>query len=79
MRTIRNYIDMRAREQLDKIYMFAPEPNLTLTYAQLKNDSVELGKYLYKKGFQKGNKISFLLSKINSNSTHLKGEISFVA
>ncbi len=41
--------------------MFAPEPNLTLTYAQLKNDSIELGKYLYKKGLQKGDKISFML------------------
>lgn len=42
--------------------MLAPEPNLTLTYAQLKNDSIELGKYLYNKGFQKDDKISFMLN-----------------
>src|SRR5210317_1295305 len=52
---------MRAAKEPDKIYMFAPEPNLTLTYAQLQNDSIELGKYLYKKGLQKGDKISFML------------------
>lgn len=61
MRTIRYYIDMRAENQPGKVYMFAPEPNLSLTYAQLKHDSIELGKYLYKKGLQKGDKISFML------------------
>jgi acyl-CoA synthetase (AMP-forming)/AMP-acid ligase II len=52
---------MRAAEEPEKIYMFAPEPKLTLTYAQLQNDSIELGKHLYSKGFQKGDKISFML------------------
>jgi long-chain acyl-CoA synthetase len=52
---------MRAAKEPDKIYMFAPEPNLNLTYGQLQNDSIELGKYLYKKGLQKGDKISFML------------------
>ncbi len=61
MRTIRHYIDMNAAKEPDKIYLFAPEPNLTLTYAQLQHDSIELGKYLYKKGLQKGDKISFML------------------
>ncbi len=61
MRTIRHYIDMRAAKEPDKIYMFAPEPNLPLTYGQLQSDSVQLGKFLYKKGLQKGDKISFML------------------
>lgn len=61
MRTITHHINMRAKKELDKIFMFAPEPNITLTYAQLKSDSIELGKYLYKKGLQKGDKISFML------------------
>jgi long-chain acyl-CoA synthetase len=52
---------MQAENQPGKVYMFAPEPNLKLTYAQLKHDSIELGKYLYKKGLQKGDKISFML------------------
>jgi len=61
MRTIRHYIDRRAEEQPDKIYMIAPEPGLTLTYRQLKEDSVLLGKHLLKKGLKKGDKISFML------------------
>ncbi len=61
MRTIRHYIDMRAVKEPDKIYMFAPEANLTLTYAQLQRDSIELGKYLNTKGLRKGDKISFML------------------
>ena len=61
MRTIRHYIDMRAAKEPDKVYMFAPEANLTLTYAQLQHDSIELGKYLNTRGFRKGDKISFML------------------
>ena len=61
MRTIRHYVDRRAEEQPDKIYMIAPEPGLTLTYGQLKEDSVLLGKHLLKKGLKKGEKISFML------------------
>jgi acyl-coenzyme A synthetase/AMP-(fatty) acid ligase len=52
---------MRAEKQPGEVYMFAPEPQLRLTYSQLKHDSIQLGKYLYKKGLQKGDKISFML------------------
>jgi long-chain acyl-CoA synthetase len=61
MRTIRHYIDRRAEEQPDKICLIAPEPCLTLTYRQLKEDSIELGKHLLRKGMKKGDKISFML------------------
>jgi len=60
LRTIRHYIDRQADKVPDKVFMFAPEPGLTLTYAQLKRDSIELGKYLYQKGLQKGDKVSFM-------------------
>jgi len=60
LRTIRHYIDRQAEKQPDKLFMIAPEPGLTLTFAQLKNDSIQLGKYLYKKGLQKGDKVSFM-------------------
>jgi hypothetical protein len=40
MRTIRHFIDDRAENQPNKIYMIAPEPKLELTYGQLKEDSV---------------------------------------
>ena len=62
MRTIRHYIDTRARQQPDKVFMIAPEPGLSLTYSQLKEDSIEFGKLLLKKGLNKGDKISYMLS-----------------
>jgi acyl-CoA synthetase (AMP-forming)/AMP-acid ligase II len=61
MRTIRHYIDERAKKSPEKVYLFAPEPRLQLTYSQLREDSQQLGKHLYKKGIQKGDKISFML------------------
>jgi len=51
---------MQAEKAPDKVFMIAPEPRLTLTYAQLKHDSIELARYLYNKGLQKGDKISFM-------------------
>ena len=61
MRTIRYWIDERAKNTPDKVYMFAPEPKLEITYGQFKEDSEKLGKYLLKRGLQKGDKISFML------------------
>jgi long-chain acyl-CoA synthetase len=51
---------MQADKLPDKVFMFAPEPRLSLTYAQLKRDCIELGEYLYQKGLQKGDKVSFM-------------------
>ncbi len=62
MRTIRYHIDQKAQEQPDKIYMFAPEPGLELTYKQLKDDSIRLGQYLYSLGLEKGDKVSFMMT-----------------
>jgi acyl-CoA synthetase (AMP-forming)/AMP-acid ligase II len=61
MRTIRHYVDWRASKHPDKVFMIAPESGLTLTYGQLKEGSVLLGKHLLKKGLKKGDKISFML------------------
>jgi len=61
MRTIRHYIDQRAQEQPDTIYMIAPEPSLTLTYGQLRDDSIRLGKHLVARGLKKGDKVSFMM------------------
>ena len=62
MRTIRNFIDKRAQNAPDKIYMIAPEPGLSLSYGQLKEDSIRFGQYLAKMGLKKGDKISFMLA-----------------
>jgi len=41
--------------------MVAPEARLTLTYGQLREDSLNLGQHLIKLGLQKGDKVSFML------------------
>jgi len=61
MRTIRRLVDQWTEALPDKVYMFAPEPKLELTYRQLKEDSVNFGKQLMKMGIKKGDKISFLM------------------
>ncbi len=60
MRTIRHFIDTRAEEHPDRGYMVAPEAGLTLTYAQLREDSVQFGKRLLGRGLKKGDKLSFM-------------------
>mgnify|MGYP001827604351 CR=1 FL=1 len=61
MRTIRYWIDERADQSPEKVYMFAPEPKLELSYAQLKADSQKFGKHFLKRGLKKGDKISFMI------------------
>jgi long-chain acyl-CoA synthetase len=61
IRTIRHFIDEWAETQPDKVYMFASEPRLELTYGQLKEDSVNFGKQLMKMGIKKGDKVSFMM------------------
>jgi acyl-CoA synthetase (AMP-forming)/AMP-acid ligase II len=62
MRTIRYFIDKRAESTPDKIYMIAPETGLSLSYGQLREDSIRFGKYLAKMGLKKGDKVSFMLA-----------------
>jgi long-chain acyl-CoA synthetase len=61
IRTVRAHIDQKAEMHPDKVYMFCPEPKLEMTYAQLKQGSLELAKFLYDKGFKKGDKVGFMM------------------
>ncbi|PKN25219.1 MAG: long-chain fatty acid--CoA ligase [Deltaproteobacteria bacterium HGW-Deltaproteobacteria-21] len=61
MRTIRHFVDLRASETPEKIYMIAPEPGLTVTYSQLREESIRLGKHLLKRGLRKGDRVSFMM------------------
>ena len=61
MRTIRHFIDERANQEPEKVYMIAPEANLGLTYGQLKKDSEAFGKSWMRYGLVKGDKISFMM------------------
>ena len=61
MRTIRHYVDLRAREQPDAPYLIAPETGRTLTYGKLKQDSEELGRFLLARGLAKSDKVALML------------------
>lgn len=61
MRTIRHYVDLRAREQPDAPYLIAPETGKTLTYGQLQRGSRDLGCFLLKLGLGKGDKVALML------------------
>ena len=61
IRTIRYLIDTAAENHPDKVFLIAPEPDLTLTYGQLKDHITALGNHLMEKGFNKGDKISLMM------------------
>jgi long-chain acyl-CoA synthetase len=61
MRTIRYYVDLRARAQPDAPYLIAPETGAVLTYGQLQRDSRELGRHLLGRGLRKGDKVALML------------------
>ena len=61
MRSVRFHVDNQAELQPDKVFMIAPEPKLELTYAQLKESCIKLGKQLLKMGLRKGDKVSFFM------------------
>jgi acyl-CoA synthetase (AMP-forming)/AMP-acid ligase II len=61
MRSIRHYVDLRAREQPDAPFVIAPETGRTLTYGQLKAQSETLGRYLLGQGLSKGDKVALML------------------
>ena len=62
MRTIRYFIDERGKNEPNKTYAIAPEPGLSLSYGQLKEDSIRFGKYLAEMGLKKGDNVSFMLA-----------------
>ena len=61
MRTIRHYVDLRAREQPDAPYLIAPETGRTLTYRALQHGSRDLERYLRSLGLVKGDKVALML------------------
>jgi long-chain acyl-CoA synthetase len=61
MRTIRDYVDKRAAETPDAIYLIAPETGAVMTYAELARASRELGAFLAGRGLRKGDKVALML------------------
>ncbi len=61
MRTLRHYVDLRARETPAAPYVIAPETGATLTYAQLQRDSIQLAAYLQHRHLYQGDKVALML------------------
>ena len=61
MKTIRHHVDLQARTQPDAPYLIAPETGRILTYAKLRTDSIELGRYLLAQGLTKSDKVALML------------------
>ncbi len=61
VRTIRFFVDKHAADQPDKVFMYAPEPQLEMTYSQLKTACLKLAAQMGKRGLCKGDKISLMM------------------
>ena len=61
MRTIRHYVDQDAADHPDKVFMICPETGHKMTYRQLQICCRNLGNVLLAKGFEKGDKVSFMM------------------
>jgi acyl-CoA synthetase (AMP-forming)/AMP-acid ligase II len=61
MSTIRALIDRYAEQQPDVPFLIAPEPDLVMSYAKLREHALEISRHLDELGIMKGEKAAFLL------------------
>ncbi|MFJ1258559.1 AMP-binding protein [Cupriavidus sp. CuC1] len=61
LRTIREYVDFQAAERPDALYLIAPEPGLSMTFAGLQRASRELARFLLAQGILRGDKVAMLM------------------
>ena len=61
LRTVRDFVDLRALEQPDAPYLLAPETGAAMNYAALQRLSRELGAFLVTRKLQKGDKVALML------------------
>jgi len=61
MRTIRHYVDLRAHETPHATFLIAPETGATLDYNTLQRNSRNVGRFLFKAGLTKGDKVALML------------------
>jgi long-chain acyl-CoA synthetase len=59
--TIRDYVDNRAAETPQAIYLIAPETGAVMTYGELQRASIELATLLAAHGLVKGDKVALML------------------
>ena len=61
MRTVRSMVDDQATHRGDAVFLIAPEPGLRVTFGQLRENSIRLADFLYATGFDRGDKVSFMM------------------
>jgi long-chain acyl-CoA synthetase len=61
METIRDYVDKRAAETPDAVYLIAPETGAVMTYGELRRASIELAGFLAARGLARGDKVALML------------------
>ena len=61
MRTIRHYVDLRARETPQATYLIAPETGATLDYSTLQRNAQDLSHFLLELGLTKHDKVALML------------------
>jgi long-chain acyl-CoA synthetase len=61
LRTIRQYVDFQAAQRPDAVYLIAPEPDRSMTFAGLQSASRKLAHYLSGRGIRPGDKVALLM------------------
>src|SRR4051794_10643817 len=73
MRTIQQYVDLRADEQPDATYLIAPETGAVMTYGELQRASRALAGFLRARGLAKGAKVGLMLENAYQTARLLIG------
>jgi long-chain acyl-CoA synthetase len=60
-KTIQHYVDLRADEQPDAVYLIAPETGAVMTYRELQRACRHLARFLGARGLAEGAKVALLL------------------
>jgi long-chain acyl-CoA synthetase len=61
LRTVREVVDAQAAKRPEAVYLIAPESDLTMTFAELRQASRRLSHYLSGQGIQPGEKVALLM------------------
>ena len=61
LRTIREYVDLQAMARPEAVYLIAPEPGLSMSFAELQRASRRLTRYLSNMGIAPGDKVAMFM------------------
>ncbi len=61
LRTLRQYVNFQAETRPESVYLIAPEPALSMTFAELLQASLRLSNFLSNQGIKPGEKVALLM------------------